>query len=426
MNPRLYILYLFIIIQVACKKKDTQAPVINFQSPNVDQVFDVFTKIEIEGFVKDDHQVSNIRITLTDSRNATVGRQKHISPEGKEIIFKESLYLDDPLMESGYYHLIITATDGINEKKAFRRIYIKEIPRKRRGIFVVESNGASININLIDSAGNKSLYKTFTGDWAGTAVSSRFQELSIAGSKTGDFVIYDLADEGLEKARINSFLLSEPTFTGLDYEENNSYLSFYNGQIRGYGKNGIMSTNAAALDGFYSKMVMGLGEKFISFQGTYSSSQKRIAQYFRTTGAILNNLLIDFDAKNFCRKDKDHVVVFGNRGTNGVLGIYEVLRNNIWEPLPTNIPPIYNGERIDEKNYLLATSEGFYLYTYPSLLSIYKAGVMCRMSRYDELNNELILIENGDINIYNFTTKAFLKSYSFSGDILDIQLWYNK
>jgi hypothetical protein len=423
---RLITFALLISLQFSCKRKDTTPPIIEFLSPSIDQAFDVLTKIEIEGYAKDDQNITNIRITLTDSQNSTVGRQKHISPQEKEVSFKETIHLDDILMESGYYFLVITVTDGINENKAFRRIWINEVPKERKGVFVISSNGASTNVHLIDSLGNAGLYMNFSGDWSGTAVNSRFQELSIAGSKTGDFVVYDLSEDAKEKNRVRSFLLPEPTFTGLDHHENNSYLSYYNGMIRGYGKNGIMSTNAISLDGFFSNRIFAVKDKFISYQRTYSHPEKRLAQYFRPTGAILNNLVIDFELVGFCGKDNDNVVVFGNRNQQGFLGIYEVMRNNVWEPVSATIPVIFHAERIDEKNYILSTSAGFYQYTYPSLLAVYKSGGMCRMAKYDHINNQLIVIENGAINIYDYSTKSLLNTYSFGGNLLDVQLWYNR
>lgn len=419
-------LLISILIIISCKKeKDGLKPIITLSSPIENQKFEVFESIPVIGTVEDDSKIELIKISLVDEEQKPVAPAITITPGENKTSFNKGILLDDIQMKSGNYFVVITASDGINEKKLFQKVFILEAPRKRIGVFVITSNGISTKAELIDSTNQVNFYTSFSGDYSGSSVSSYYQTLTVAGYKTGDLNCVSLKDKSF-KWKVPTTSQAYPTFTDLEYFDKLNYTSFYNGLIKAYDNNSAISMSFSSYSGFYSKRIITIDNHLVSFQESFSNSNKRLVTYNKNTGFLYHNLSIDYEVIDFCQKSQKEIFVFGNSGNNGLLRIYYSEENGQWEPLAMPAGKISSAIKLNETTYMFANNNGLYTYQYmPNGTFLFKAGNFSKVI-YDELNNLIIAVENNQVNYYDYSTRNLISSFSFSEDIKNIHLWYNK
>ena len=56
----------------------------------------------------------------------------------------------------------------------------------------------------------------------------------------------------------------------------------------------------------------------------------------------------------------------------------------------------------------------------------YISGVNANQLVYDDLTDELFVIDGNQITIYDYSTKAVKSYYNHSNTIKDLDIWYNK
>ncbi|MDQ3191451.1 MAG: hypothetical protein M3Q58_07655 [Bacteroidota bacterium] len=420
------LIVIFILNAFSCKKeKDELKPVLMLDSPYEDQVFNVFDLIPISGRVEDDSKIEFLRISLVNEEQKAVAPAIIIKPDENIYNFNEGIILDDTGLKSGTFYLILTAYDGVNEKKLFRKILIVESPRKKLGVFVITSDGQSTKAEIIDSLGQVNFHTSFTGDYVGSSVSSYYQTLTVCGYRTGNINCINLKDKTI-KWTVPSTNQSYPTFTNLAYLNNLNYVSYFNGIIKAHGDNSLINVSFNSYDGFYPEDLLVIDDHLVSYQKSFSTPNKKLVAYNKNTGFFYHDLNVNYEVIDFCEKDGKEVLIFGNFENNGLLKIYNSEENGQWEPVAMPIGKISCAKKLDQSTYMFSNNNGLYTYRYmPNGVLLFKAGDFSKFI-YDDLNSQIIAVENNQVNYYNYPTGTLINSYSFSGNIKDIHIWYNK
>lgn len=424
---KIFFLLLLSLVIYSCKKeKDEVKPVIVLDSPADKESFKVFDEIPISGTVEDDIHIEFVRISLLDENQKTAASGIAINPTGKKLNFTRGIALNDVNMESGLYYLAVTASDGINEHKLFRYVYISEASQKRKGIFVITSDGLTTRAELIDSTGLVNSYTSFYGDYSGSAISAYYQTLSVAGSKTGDMTCINLSDKSV-KWKIPTTHQSYPTFTNIEYIDRWNHLSYYEeGTMKAYFDNGSVRTNFKAINGFYSKKLINMDTHLISYQESFTGEMKKLVTYNKSTGLFYHDLSVAFEVVDFCQLTGMNVLAFGNQENAGVLKIYNSNANNERETIALPAGKITCAAKLNENEYMFSNENGLYIYYYMSnSTSLFKSGNFTHFV-YDDLNDEVIAVTNNQILLYNYNSGTLISTYSFGGEVRKVLPWYNK
>ena len=192
-------MYIVLYMLSSCKKNiDTFAPQITITIPTENQQFSVMDSIHVIANVCDDRKLQTIDITVTNLSFVTVLSSPTISPVNNCYDINQSLPINDIFLTSGFYYLIINASDGINVTRKFQKIYISTLPKRLKYVIVVTKNGNTLGIHKIDSTHTVSLINTLTQDYCGSAVSSNAQLFYIAGRYNGDVSVYSTQDWTLQ------------------------------------------------------------------------------------------------------------------------------------------------------------------------------------------------------------------------------------
>ncbi|HEY0029296.1 MAG TPA: hypothetical protein VGC65_00945 [Bacteroidia bacterium] len=430
---KIYFLSVFLLVLslFSCKKdEDEFGPKVTFSSPVENQSFNVYDYVSVTATVTDDTKIETVSVSLTDANQAAVHITVPVSVSSPSMTLNMQYLLDNIHLESGFYYVTITASDGAHHTNAYRKIYITAAPKVLKQIYLVSSAGsAQTNLSTVDSTFSSiSPFHVFTGDYLGSSLSSYHQQAYVCGNYTGDFTALIL-QYNTNRFSITSTTSSNPYFTGYANNDLHTYIARYDGSIRGYDYAGTVSYAATALAGSYAQQLCFNSGYLVAEQKDKLSSSKKLVTYF-PTGSAEKNCMLSQDVVAFCEKDNTNVFVFGNVAGQGVMQLFDRINNNLWSPYPFPLPAgsLLSAVKIDADTYLLGLSDGtIYKYQY-SLNSVttYISGYTAVKLKYDELNNKLYVVEANRLTTFNYSTAAMANTINSVETIQNVHLLYNR
>ena len=380
--------------------------------------------------VTDDVKISSVSVSLMDAGQHLAHITVPVSVSSPSMTLNMQYLLDNIHLESGFYYIKITASDGENDSHKFQKIYLIAVPKILKTIYLVSNTGSSqTNLSAIDSAFSAiTPYNTFSGDHLASSVSSYYQQAYICGNFTGNFTGHIL-DYNSPKFTVAPVTSSNPYFTGYFNDDKYSYVSKYDGNIKGYNYSGGIFYGANALPGYYAKQMCFNDGYLISEENEIFTSTKKLVTYF-PSGSVEKNCALPQDVVQFCEMDASNVFVFGNVSGQATIGLFDRVNNNLWSPYPFALAggSLLSALKIDSDTYLLGHSNGtIYKYQYASgSVTTYLTGYSAIKLKYDGVQNKLYVVEANRVTTFNMTTLGMVNTINSGETILDIHLLYNR
>ena len=422
---------LLLLFLLSCKKdSDGKSPLVIFNTPHENQTYAVYDYVTVNASVSDETKLTSLSVSLLDAQEVPVHVTIPVSVSANSMTLNLLYDLDNIHLESGTYYILITASDGTNDTHAYQKIGIISVPKVLSKVYVTSKTSASqTNLSVIDSAFTSIIpVHSFSGDHIGSSVSSYYQQAYMCGNYTGNFSGLELSNNNV-KFSIAPFVSPNPYFTGFYTDDKINYVSRYDGNIKGYNYLGNITFGATAIAGYYSEHICFNNGCLISEQQDKTAATKMLTTYY-STNTIEKNCLLNQDVVAFCEKDYANVFVFGNAGGQGVIQLFDRVNNNLWSPYPFPLATgaILSALKINADTYLIGHSNGtIYRYNYSfNSLTTYLTGYTAIQLKYDDLNDELYVVEANKISSFSYTAASFHHSVISPETILGINLMYNR
>jgi hypothetical protein len=422
--------FLFFLLLFSCKKEsDEYGPVVSIYSPFENQSFSVYDTILVNASVSDETNITALSVSLVDINyipvHKSVAAEVSYPPMTLNILYP----LDNIHLLSGKYYIMITASDGTNDSRTFCPVMISAVPKQLKKVFVASNTSPyQTNLSYIDSTFSSiTPFKNFSGDFTGTSASSYDQRVFLCGNYNGAFSGINI--DGSVKFSLSAITSSAPYFTGFYGEDKKNFVARHDDEtVKGYDNSGQVIYTAHANPGYYvRKLIMNNG--FLVAEEKSKTSSSRILVSFYSTGTAEQQVALNQDVVDLCEKDDHNVFVFGNNSGQGVIQLYDRLNNNLWEPYPYPLATgaILSAVKINETTYLIGHSNGtIYKYQYSGGVTTYLTGFTAKRLRYDELNDQVYIVESNLITAVDFVSKIPVHVISSGENVLDISFLYNR
>ena len=423
-------LCLFLIILFGCRKEkeDVLPPDINITVPSENQQVSIPDTINIKADITDDSPLTEVKVNIVDADLIPVLPSLIYHPMQTTYQVNIDYPIDDVMLTSGYYNVHVYASDGTNTKNDYKKIYVNEVPKRFLFVAAVTKvNFNTLQVMKIDSVYNATSMFTVNSDYSASDVNSKNQLLYIAGNYFGNVNAYNLTNNTLAwtiPALINPPF---PCFTSLYYNGTYALVSNYNGTIKGYDKNGALKYSINTPADRYPGKLYPHNQYLFTEMTVVSGGSKTIAVYYYSTSYLMQQLLITYSVVDFYSKDADNVFVFVNEAGQGMMKIYSITDNNVWEPIVIPTGKIYSVAQIDPLHYLIAHDNGIYQYDYSAnSLVLFVPGLQADKIKFNSLTNEVIASHAKTISVYNYPSASYVNSVVLSDTIRDFHLVFNK
>jgi hypothetical protein len=427
MKKLLFLFLSFSLALVSCKKKDEISPSVQITSPNEYSNHNVLDTLAVVGTISDNEHLEYVKLSLLNEDNITVASVVTIFPETKEYSLNREFIIDNILLESGDYNLLVTASDGENETRKYIDITLNEAVTELTGILFAETPSANlVEVKKIKPDLSVQQVAFAAGDFSSATASSKNQAFYMAGSETGSLRAFSMLNNS-ELWSVQANPLSGAAYFSDVYEEDGTlYVSFFDGILKAFDKNGTVKQQIEA-NGYNCFKIYKLGNLIFSEQQQIGTSNRRLVLYDAISADDVQTVQLDMEIVEFCKRNDDNVFVFGNSGSQGYMKNYVISDNGFWEPHDLPVGSVLSAIVIDENTFLIGHETGVSKYTYnPNSLTDYLPAVAASFIRYEPLSNLVILSQANTVKFYNYSNASLVNSVTASSEIKSLSLLYNK
>ena len=429
-SKKIFIYFFLIALLYSCRKEkeDVLPPDINITAPLENQQVSVPDTITVKADITDDSPLTEIKVDIVNDNLIPVLPAVIFHPMQKTYQVNVDYPVDDVMLTSGYYYVHVYASDGTNTKNDYKKIYVNEIPKRFLFVAAVTKvNYNTLRVMKIDTAFTASQMFTVSSDYSASDVNDKYQLLYIAGNYFGNVNAFNLNTNTLAwtvPALINPPF---PCFTGLYYNGTYALVSDYNGTIKGYDKSGILMYSINTPAGAYPGKLFPHNQYLFTELTLVSGGNKSIAVYYYSTSYLMQQLPVTYSVVDFYTKDDDNVFVFVNSAGQGMMKIYSITDNNVWQPITIPAGKIYSVAQIDPLHYLIAHDNGIYQYDYSTnSIVLFVPGLQADKIKFNSLTNEVYASHAKNISVYNYPSASLVNSVMLSDTIRDFHLVFNK
>jgi hypothetical protein len=418
---RLLLLVLLLVVALGCRKdKDDTPPTVRILAPGSGMSISVPDTLTVRVEVADDRIVRSVVISLNDVNGIPVAQPVTVTVDAPSAVIERDLVVADERLGSGTYTLTARATDGSNERNAFRSIQVQAAPLRLRALFITPPFGNQGGVvQRVDSTGVMSAFTTVQ-DLNGAAIDSYHQRLILAGSASAPLVAIPTAAGAGSWQQPNLNAESIPYFEGLrvDPTDGRIYFATNDGFIRGFTGTGSQTYTAQALQSFRAMRMVVVGERLVSVQQSISLPERRLVTQAYASGALIGQFALDLDVVGMYRRTDQHALIFGNRDGTGVIQDRNVQEGGSFEPREFAGTVITATERLDDNTWVIALAGQLIRYGHSSnSISPLANGFTATTLAYEAATGTLYAGVDDQLITLDPLTGAMTGTYSMPGGV---------
>lgn len=419
-----------LVILTGCRKEgDTTGPRVEILAPINGFQMAIPGALTVRATVSDDREVRSVTISLLDADGVPATSPSLVQVGGNSATIERSLGLFDERLRSGAYTLVVRASDGTNEGRAFRTIHVQEAPLRLRALFAVGHSGQQVIITRIDSLFQASPWGSMAQDLSGAVISSDPERLIVCGSINGPMTAYDPLTSNALWQVPNVNITNVPFFNGL-YRgpDGRCYHGTNTGRVRAVSiPSGSITMDAAALPDHRAYLHHVQGIHLLSEQRPIAGQQARLVRYIATNGTLAENQPLDKELVAMHARGNTHALLFGNRDADGVIEDRNIEQGGSWEPKVFATDPIRHVARADEGIYFLALNSGIRRYTWANNSDVVLNGaVVADALRFDPATGMLFAAEGNTVLAMDPWNGTILASVPLPSSVQYLLPLYNR
>ena len=419
---------LVILISCSADENNGPAPLITISEPLENSSYSFLDTVFVKAFISHDKSISYIKVSILNNDATPVLPVQLFYPETNEYYLKTALIFDNLLTESGHYTIQVKAESGGEVSNEWARINYTSAPKVLEYVVVV-TKGASNSFHVFDVGDDNLVLErfSFSGDYAGSAISSRNQLFFTMGSVFNDLSAWELSTKKLRwsvPAVVNPPI---PYFTGIYSDDNEVFVSTREAFIYGYDETGLNTFRS-------EKFTNGIFTSFIRHKNwltaifkPYNSPLKELVVLNYPGGTVFQSLQFDGEVAAIADYGNLGLLVFINKDSDAVVYHYQFDSNTLvkLKEFPQGI--IYSLYMSDFQNAYIAFADGVYWYR-PETGSAVKIIPVQDVSdiAYDSVSEMLFVSHFNKLDVYRMPSAQLVETSTFTDDILDIHLHYNK
>ncbi|MCF8463717.1 MAG: hypothetical protein K9G41_02670 [Flavobacteriales bacterium] len=427
---RFYLHLCFVVLVlsvVSCQKKDTVSPSVAILQPLEGAVYFVYDTVFVSITAVDETELVSVTAKLVDANFIPNGAQSVVNINATTNTGAAELVIDDKLIETAYYYVLVTAFDGANEQREFRKIRIIGLPKERRAIYFSASSGNGMGaVYKLDSLFQASLlWVQLNQDVKKICINSLDDRLTLIGNYSTGLKTYDIKTGAVVWSDDVFPVAQTQRYMDVASYKRDVFTAIYDREIRKYNLSGGLNFNEPT--GIYRPETIYVDDNyFVVEMELVGDNDHFLFVYHASTHALLWTLDVPMDVVAICELQDDEVLLFGNEGGNAKVLHYDMGNNEYWEPrqLPTGM--LLSAVKMDGLSFAISHENGLYAYTYsPNYLNLMRSGIVYQNVCFDVDRNTLIAASGSSLEELS-TIGQLINTVVHSDSITSIDIHYTR
>jgi hypothetical protein len=414
----------FLLLMGSCNQnEDLYAPEITFSQPDAGYTVSLPDTLEVKVSINDYRIIRTVVLTLVNEDKIPVIAGKYYYPNNTEFVIETSLPLIDRTLASGPYNLLITVSDGKEQKSQYLKIIIREIPVQLLGyIGVTGQFDFKSTIIKLNPAFEPDTQFVFPHGYVLSAVQNLWGEFIFVTNEPSDLIAFN--PETFEIDWEMPAAPPRPLITALSPDQELVF-STENGDAGILSCNGDITLRTSP---FENKTIQCLAadDKYVyAAHVSLSGDIHELTLYSRLNGTIWEQRLISGEIRSMVPVG-DLLMLFLQSQSGVAVLVYDP---KSFTPTQVSFLPdeyIKSSVKISDNQIFIVTEERIIIYK-PATNGFenYKDAPY-DFCRYDRLNDIIFLARDNMIYGFDRLTGELMVEKAFTEKVLDFQILYNK
>jgi hypothetical protein len=408
----------------SCKPDEgLYAPEIIFMEPKAGQAIDMPDTLDVKVQISDYRLIRTAVLTLVNENKIPVIPAKYFYPDSTEFFINASLPLVDKSLASGQYNLLVTVSDGTDQKNHYQPVVLNEIPVQLEAYFVITSrlDFKSTIIKLNPSFETDTQF-VFPHAYLLSAVHGMWDEFFFVTTEPSDILAFK--PETFEAEWDMAASPPRPLITAL-FPDKDLVFSTANGDAGILDADGNISLRTQAFDNKTIQCLAADDKYIFAAHISLSGDIHELTVFSRITGDLWEQRLVSGEIKSLVPVE-NKLLLFMQVASNAEIVDYDPMNFILTEVAFLPGENIKSTVKISDSQVLILTEDKVISYNPASnQLSDYKDQAY-KFGRYDFLNDEVFLAMDTVLYGFRRNTGVLIGEKSFQEKILDFQILYNK
>jgi hypothetical protein len=405
------------------KNEDTLRPVIRFELPAENLLIKAGDTVRVKAIVNDNEVVRSIKLSLVNSSSIPETTPLYIYPDSREAILDVMYPIDNMEIPSGDYYLLITASDGYNQKNGTRPVKIAEPDIEILNYIMVKRLNSSVTrVEVAGSSFNTDTVFNIQKPYGLSDISSKYGLLYFSSKSPSKLYALNTFNYLEEWGR--DAIIPYPEFIHSEMGEY-LFLSSGNGSITGYDSEGGNVFQTDARDGYYPQVFHVSGDYVVASQKSRNGSNPFLVIYYVSSGFERNQIQVTEDITAISSSG-EQFILFMNSGLNGVvksLDVDELIYTEL--SILENIN-IIDAIRLNDNSFLVATVEGIFEYELYLNRFTFFSDLVPDLLEYDVLFGQLFATRDKDLISLDLSSGQQQIVHQSADPILNFHILYNR
>lgn len=414
----------FLLAIGSCKPaKEMYAPEIIFVEPAAGHIVDLPDTLDVQVRISDERLIRTAVLTMVNADKIPVIPANYYYPDSAEYLIKASLPLVDKSLASGPYNLLVTVSDGTDQKNQYLQIMIEEIPLQLQAYIVVTAQfDFKSTIIKLNPAFETDTQFVFPHGFCLSAIQSIWGEFIFVTGEPSVMVSFN--PETFENEWEMAAAPPRPLITALIADQELVF-STANGDAGILSSDGSISLRTQAFDDKTIQCLAADDKYIYAAHVSLSGDIRELTVFSRLTGSIWEQRLISGEIRSLVPAANNLLVFLQLPGGAKIMD-YDPRNfiltelNQLPEESITSTVKIFDGEVI-----ILTDSRVISFYPVLNQAVNFK-DQSYKIGRYDPLNDEIFLVRDTILYGYKRNTGELMDEKSFPQEIMDFQILYNK
>lgn len=360
-------------------------PSISILTPLDGAVYSVYDTVFVSITAVDETTLKSVTTRLVNANFIPITSSSEVSINPNTNSGSAYLVIENKLIDTGDFYVLVIGTDGTNEQREFRKIKIIGLPKQRRAVYFSSALGASSSaISKVDSLFQQALvWLQPNQDIHKICINSLQDRLTLIGRFSTGISSYNL-NYGTMVWSDNVFAAAQaPRYLDLVCSGNDVYVAIFDRQVKAYNVSGGLIMNEQT-GNYRPEIIFTEGKYLVVEMELVGDDDHFIFVYNKDTRVLLWQLDVPMDIVSICHLQADEVLLFGNEDGNAKVLHYDIGDNAYWQPRQLPNGMLAGAVKMEGGKFAIAHESGLYSYTYaPNYLNLIRSGTMHQQLCFD-------------------------------------------
>lgn len=422
------IILLGVLLLAACDDADSEPPAIDIIAPTEFSQYHVYDTIGVHFSLADDRMVENFSLRLVnEGLISVIGQVSGVVGKTQHEGFAE-LVIDNRQLESGKYYVLVTASDGTNDSKLYREVFVNGLPFKRRAIYIADAGTDGTGaLHRIDSLlSSIELYSMSGQDIRKVSINSALDRLNVLGKNSGGLMQYDLATGQLRWTASTSTQPQAATYHDMATHAGQVFVSLFDKRLRVYSENGVQQLELLTENDRPFTLYADDAHLLVERRQN-GTAQNRLFVYRSNNYSYKHQMALTMQLVAICERNGNEVFLFGNENGQAKVWLYNVEANSYWEPRQLPEGRIYHAVKGSGQSYFLAHESGLYHYTFnPNFLNNIRPSMQYQYLCYDRADGLLLAAKGNSLDVMVGQNGAVMTTFAHTDSIVSMDIHYTR